>query len=330
MANIRRRGTKWQVQVRRKGLPSLSRSFHLKRGAETWARQTELKADRKELPQDRKALEAITLGELVERYRDTVCTKKRSYEVEKSSLNFFLRHSLCSKRLSELSAADFAAYRDERLNEIKPSSLKRQLCPLHHLFEVARDEWGLPIKENPLDKIRVKGSSQRRERRLREGELEKLIEAARVCLNPYVVPIIRLAVETGMRRGEIISICWDHVDLEKKALLIPHTKNGYARTIPLTSMAVRIIENVDRVQECVFPITANAFRLNWERVKRRAGIDDLHFHDLRHEAISRFFELGLTAPEVALISGHRDMRMLFRYVHPLRKQISDKLNNGGH
>jgi integrase len=128
-----------------------------------------------------------------------------------------------------------------------------------------------------------------------------------------------------MRRGEIISMCWDHLDLEKRTLLIPNTKNGYARTIPLTSSAVRIIGGVDEVQERVFPITANAFRLNWERVKRRADIEDLHFHDLRHEAISRFFEMGLNAPEVALISGHRDMRMLFRYTHPLREKIKEKL-----
>ena len=182
---------------------------------------------------------------------------------------------------------------------------------------------------------------QRRERRLRSGELERLIKAARTCRNPYVIPIISLAVETGMRRGEIISIQWDNLDLEKRTLLIPHSKNGYARTIPLTSGALGILKGLwdiksisngsgplsDSVSEpSMFPITANAFRLAWQRVKSRAGIDDLHFHDLRHEAISRFFEMGLNAPEVALISGHRDMRMLFRYTHPLRTTVLDKLD----
>ena len=176
-----------------------------------------------------------------------------------------------------------------------------------------------------MSNIRVAGSSQQRERRLRPGELEKLIEAAQSCRNPYVIPIIHLAVETGMRRGEIISIQWDHLDLEKRTLLIPHTKNGYARTIPLTTTAVGILEEVHKIEERVFPITANAFRLNWERVKRRAGIEDLHFHDLRHEAISRFFEMGLNAPEVALISGHRDMRMLFRYTHLRAEDVARKL-----
>jgi len=325
MANIRKRGNKWQAQVRRKGLPSLSRSFHLKRDAEEWARQVELQADRREFPQDRRVLEQVTLGELVVRYRDTICTRKRSYDTEKYSLKLFLRHPLASKRLSDVTASDFAAFRDERLQVVKPSSLKRQLSPLHHLFEVARDEWGLPIKENPLDKVRVTGSSQRRERRLKSGELEKLIEAARLCQNPYVIPIILLAIETGMRRGEIVSILWDHVNIDNRSLLIPHSKNGCSRTIPLTLPAVEILDELVQCEERVFPITGNAFRLNWQRVKRRAGFDDLHFHDLRHEAISRFFELGLTAPEVALISGHRDMRMLFRYAHPLREAILVKL-----
>jgi len=72
-------------------------------------------------------------------------------------------------------------------------------------------------------------------------------------------------------------------------------------------------------------MSANAFRLSWERVRKRAGISDLHFHDLRHEAISRFFELGLSVPEVALISGHRDARMLFRYTHPMRETILKQL-----
>lgn len=326
MANFRKRGTKWQVQVRRKGMPSISRSFHLKRDAEEWARQTELQADRRELSQDPKALERITLRELVERYRDTVCIRKRGYEVEKSSLNYFLRHPLALKRLSDISSTDFAAYRDERLQEIKPSSLKRQLSPLHHLFEIARYEWGLPIRSNPLDRVRVPGSSRRRERRLKPGELERLVAEARRCLNPYVAPIILFAVETGMRRGEIVSVLWEHVDLEKRSLFIPHSKNGNTRTIPLTLAATEILNPIVPCDDRVFPISGNALRLNWQRLKMRAGIEDLHFHDLRHEAISRFFELGLTAPEVALISGHKDIRMLFRYTHPQQRTILEKLS----
>ena len=110
-----------------------------------------------------------------------------------------------------------------------------------------------------------------------------------------------------MRRGEILAIKWDDVNLPKRWLLIPFSKNGHSRRIPLSNRAVEILEAREQTDARVFPIAANALRLSWKRLIKRAGISDLHFHDLRHEAISRFFELGLTVPEVAAISGHRDL-----------------------
>ena len=125
------------------------------------------------------------------------------------------------------------------------------------------------------------------------GEWEKLLNAARAARNPFVEPIIRLARETGMRRGELLDIERKHVDVERRSLNIPMTKNGHARTIPLTLQAIAILRQHQRDGR-LFPITRNAFRLAWERVRQRAGVQDLRFHDLRHEAISRLFELGLT------------------------------------
>ena len=130
--------------------------------------------------------------------------------------------------------------------------------------------------------------------------------------------------ETGMRRGEILAIRRRDIDTSNRTLLILETKTGYSRTVPLTKLAAKLLSQGD--DDPLFQISPNAFRLAWERVKARAKIDDLHFHDLRHEAISRFFEMGLNAPEVALISGHRDMRMLARYTHPQRQLITQKLD----
>ncbi|WP_280136642.1 site-specific integrase [Methyloceanibacter superfactus] len=206
------------------------------------------------------------------------------------------------------------------------TSLKRQLSPLHNLFEVARDEWGLPLPENPLGKLRLSASQRRRERRLNEGELDRLMAAAGSCRNPLIVPIILFAVATGMRRGEILNVRWDHIDREGRSLLIPHTKNGHSRTLPLMRETTEVLDTLSEMGDWVFPMSGNAFRLAWDRLRARAGLADLHFHDLRHEAISRFFERGLTVPEVALISGHRDPRMLFRYAHPMRCKIIEKLD----
>lgn len=327
MATIRKRKDKWQVQVRRIGHMPFSKTFNIKKDAIAWARQTEVQADRAELPTDPKALQAVTLGELVRRYRDTVSVKKRAYENERVSLNAFLTHRICARRLSDLRTEDFAAFRDDRLRTVKPVSLKRQLDPIHNLFEIAKDEWGLPIRENPLDRLKLKAPTQKRERRLRTGELESLNGAAQACRNKLVGPIIHFALATGMRRGEILAVRRTHVDLQGRTLLIEQAKNGHSRRVPLTREALSVLrDRLAIVDDHIFPISANALRLAWGRVKNRAKIDDLHFHDLRHEAISRFFEIGLTTPEVASISGHRDARMLFRYAHAERQIIFQKLD----
>jgi integrase len=326
MARIRKRGAKWQAQVRRSGIRGISRTFHLRKDAVAWARQMELHVDKLGLPLDTKILKRITLAELVERYRDTISIRKRGYEVERIVLTAFLRHAICRRHLSDLTTEDFAAYRDERLTTVKATTLKRELSPLHNLFEIAREEWGLPIHENPLSKLRLTIPQQRRERRLKDGELEMLTLSAERCRNQSVLPIILFALETGMRRSEILSLKWIGVDWERRSLLLTQTKNGRCRTIPLSTRALAVLKLVSQTDQRVFPMTGNAFRLAWERVRARAGISDLHFHDLRHEAISRFFELGLSMPEVALISGHRDLRMLFRYTHPVRETILKKLS----
>lgn len=334
MATIRKRAGKFQVQVRRQGCPALSKTFHSLQDARLWARQMEIKVDRKELHSDPKALERVTLADLVIRYRETVTPRKRGHEVERIVLTAFLRHPICMKRISDLSSADFALYRDERLKRVQPNSLRREFAPLHNLFETAKDEWGLPLRDNPLTRVRIESPCNRRQRRLKDGELERIELAGKKTNNPYILPVIHIALETGLRRSEILSATVGDLNLENRLLAIPKPKNGHSRVIPLSSVACDIfgrlrdwISNCPQSHERLFPITPNALRLSWDRLLRRAEIDDLHFHDLRHEAISRLFELGLTMPEVALISGHRDPRMLFRYGHAQYRRILEQFDN---
>ena len=238
MPTFRKRGDKWQVQIRRQGHKPLSRSFQSKRDAAIWARQMEAQADKGELPPDPKSLRSVTLAELVQRYCDEVCVKKRSAKIERAILNAFLRHPLCSKRLSELSVQDFAAYRDERLREIKPTSLKRQLGPIHNLFEIARKEWGIPLRENPLANLRLNVPNDQRDRRLQPGELDRILTAASATKTKHLSEIILFAIETGMRRGEIVSISWKDVDLQRRSVRLTQTKNGHPRIIPLSKAAM--------------------------------------------------------------------------------------------
>lgn len=335
MASIRKRGHKWQVQIRRQGFPTISRSFHTRSDAAEWARHWETKADRGDLPQNRKVLDTLTLADLVRRYKDEIVVTKRGREIETIILHAFLKDPICRKKLSAVTSEDFAAYRDKRLEVISPKSLRRQLSPLSNMFNIAKQEWGLPLKANPLSNLRIGPSDNKRERRLRAGELEKLLHAAQRTRNPFILPIVRLALETAMRRGEILALRVRDVDIERCTATIRESKNGYSRTIPLSSLAVALLETTLAVMkehaearnERLFPISTLALRLAWERLTKRAQIGDLHFHDLRHEAISRFFEKGLTVPEVASISVHRDMRMLFRYAHADKGKLAKKLND---
>lgn len=184
---------------------------------------------------------------------------------------------------------------------------------------------GNPIRENPLAALRIGAQDNRRDRRLLGVELHLLVAATRKTRNPLMLPIILFALETGMRRGEILAMNWSDVDLKRHSVTIPEAKNGYARTIPLTEKACSLLDGFSVRTGSIFPITPTALKLSWTRLTKRAGLDNLHFHDLRHEAISRFFEVGLTIPEVASISGHRDMRMLFRYAHADPSRVLSRL-----
>ena len=145
-----------------------------------------------------------------------------------------------------------------------------------------------------------------------DGEFDRLKTASASTLNPHIWPVIVFALETGMRRSEILGLEWHQVDFNRQTALLPLTKNGSTREVPLFRKALVVLRRQrDRNDTPTpFPVNANALRLAWDRLRALAGLSELRFHDLRHEAISRFFEMGLNMPEVAVISGHRDPRML--------------------
>jgi integrase len=331
MATIRKHRDKYQVQVRRKGFAPITKSFHKLSDAKEWATLQERQADRGELGPSRKELETVILADLVTRYRNEVMPGKRHGVTDTFALNLFLKHSICKKTLAALTPVDFTSYRDERLKEISPASVRRHLTPIRHMFRHAQEVWKLPLPKNPLIGARVLNADKRRERRLRENEKARLLEASKKTRNKLIVHIVRFALETAMRRGEILSLRWRDVDEQRATATLLETKNGHTRVIPLTDTALDILRSISPEEKDgdakIFPLAANALRLSWERLTKRAKIDDLHFHDLRHEAISRLFELGLTVPEVASISGHRDMRMLFRYAHANHASVRAKLHS---
>ncbi|WP_339634566.1 site-specific integrase [uncultured Sneathiella sp.] len=329
MATIRKRGNRWQAQVRRREHPPISKTFNVKSDAARWARTVEIAIDRGEILSHLNSPQTIeTLADLMVQYRDRVTTKKRGSKVETLRINKFLSHPLCKTKVKFVTPYLIAAYRDERLRAVKGETVRRDLTILSHAFNIAIREWGLPILNNPVSKIEKPKPAKGRERRISKEELDALLRGCEQGRNKYLRYAIQLAVLTGMRRGELLKMKWEHLDRKKNLLLLPTTKNGYSRVIPLCGNAIKVLNIIGvREEGFVLDVSENALRLSWERLRNRVGIKDIRFHDLRHEAISRFFEMGLSLPEVALISGHKEPRMLMRYTHISASSISPKLRS---
>ena len=324
MATLRKRGNKWQAIIRHKSIGTTAKSFSSKSAALKWSIAQEQAIESGAL--GRLSPSEVTLGELLKRYLDIITPSKRGADVERRRLKRLIEDDISSYQLYRLSSQAIAKFRDRRLLDGR-RTCQYDLILIRHCIKLAINEWGLMLSSNPVDKVKLPPSSRSRDRRLNTGEFDRLEKAARLTQNPHIWPVVVFAVETGMRRGEILGITWECVDFDSRTVHLPITKNGSSRDVPLSSKATQILKGQNERQlPCPFPVTDNAFRLAWDRLRSRADLGDLRFHDLRHEAISRFFEMGLSMPEVALISGHKDPRMLFRYTHIKPESVLAKLN----
>jgi integrase len=332
MASYRKRGPRqWQAQVRKKGYPLQSKTFRSKPAAEAWVRSVECEMDQG-LFVSRNEAETTTLGELLERYRREYTAQKRGHASESCRIDTLTRHPLALRFVGSIRGVDIARYRDERLTKISPGSLRRELTILSQVFEVSRKEWGIFV-HNPVREVKLPRNNRPRDRRLKasrnpaKDEETRLIAACRRCRNPFLLPIVKLALETAMRQGELISLRWEFIDLRRRTAYLADTKNGEPRSVPLSSAANDVLSELPRsVTGEVFPgLTGMAIKKAFGRAVLRANLDNLHFHDLRHEATTRLFERGLNIMEVASITGHKDLGMLNRYTHLRAEDLAKKL-----
>jgi integrase len=333
--------------LRRQGFEPQSASFATHKEATQWARALEAEWDKglsgvdAEVQTNAQVLLALPLAphaeekpktllrELIARYVEEVTPRKKGAEPEALVLRKMMDHpKVGSLAVQGLTKASFVPYRNERLQKVSPVTLRRQLGMLSHVLSVAIEEWEAPMATNPLIGFKIPGYRDiRRERRLTSEEEQRIIERANQVRNLVVRDAILFAIATGLRRSEILRARASHLRADGRLLHIPDAKNGSPRTVPLSPAAQAVLTQGRRCHPdaFLFPVSSNALRLSWNRILKAEGITDLHFHDLRHEAISRFFELGLNVPEVALISGHKDPRMLFRYTHPDPLKVALKL-----
>ncbi|SPR98429.1 Integrase family protein [Cupriavidus taiwanensis] len=331
----------WKAVIRKIGWPTTAKTFRTKRDAEDWARRTEDEMVRG-VYLSRAPSEKLTVSAALKRYMDEVSvTKKSTTQRSERFTSQHLEAFLGKYSMAAVSADLVAKYRDERLAAGKSNNTVRiELAMLGHLFRTAIQEWGIGLTFNPVANVRKPSPGPGRNRRLSTDEQKLLFAAAEAHSNPMLGWIVRLAVETGMRSSEITGLRRPQIDLRRRVITLADTKNGTARVVPLTRAAADILQLA--IDNPIRPIDTDlvffgepgrdgrrgpyVFQKLWARITADLGLADLHFHDLRHEAVSRLVEAGLSDQEVAAISGHKSMQMLKRFTHLRAEDLVTKLD----
>ena len=322
MASIRQRDPyQWQATVRKSGFPTQCKTFEYRRDAEDWAKIIESEM-RRGVFTDRSEVERTTLRELLERYRDTVTPAKLGKGPELSRLKRLIAHSIALHRLASLRSSDFAEYRDERLAEAASTkTVREELMLCSAILNTARKDWSIPV-ENWVEHISKPVPGQHRERRPSAAEEVGLMEACRKSRSVGLECAVILAIETGMRRGEIAALSWEQVDLSAHVVRLKRTKNGDRRIVPLSVKAEDALRALPRnISGKVFSFSdSNGLGAAFARACTRAEIENLHFHDLRHEAASRFAPT-MPVASLAKLMGWRSLQMAMRYYNPSEQEL---------
>jgi len=324
MAYLEKRSNGWRAQIRRKGWKAVAKTFRTKAAAERWAREVEQEMDvRTWADADHAAPQ--NLEELLTRYLDEISIHKKNHQDEVYRMKNVMRDPLAQVPLDRLTPAMLATWRDKRLKSVSGPTVRKDISIINHALGLAIREWGVGIRVNPLDNVSRPAPSKSRDRRLSDQEYDGLLDAFKTCRNSWIKPIVMFAIETAMRRGEILSLTWNNINLEARTAFLPDTKNGESRTVPLSETALEILQSLPQESQQVFDTTAYSLRMAFDRAVKRAEIDNFRFHDLRHEATSRLFEKGLNIMEVSSITGHKDLRMLKNYTHLKAEDLALKL-----
>ena len=327
MASIRKRGLyQWEVRIRKKGLPVTCKTFETRAAAEKWAKEIESEMDRG-VYVSRGEAERTTLSEALDRYIEEYLPRLAQEKNNIYQARAIQRRSLATKYLAAIRGKDIAEFIKERESEgVSGNTIRLDLALISRLFNVAASDWGMESLSNPVTRVTKPKLPKGRERRLEEGEEDRLLAAT----YPEMADIIRLALETAMRREELSNLRWADIDFERRTATLFETKNGQTRTTPLSPQALEILQAVKAESsgrgERVFTQSPDAITQAMRRACKSAGISGLTFHDLRHEATSRLFEnTDLDLMEIRSITGHKTLQMLARYSHLRMDRLADRL-----
>ena len=336
---------KWKARVRKFGAPDQSRSFDRKIDADAWARRTESEIERG-VWHDSSEAERVTLRQALNRYEREVTPKKRGgQDTDRSNLRLLRAERIATLAIGRVGSSELARLRDQWTRDgLKPSTIRRRMVTLSHVFTIASKEWGMTSLVNPVRNVRLAPENNARDRRVSDQEIEALCAAAK--RTEALEPFLRLAVETAMRRGELVGLRWRDVNLDARTIHLSETKNGKPRDVPLSPVAIEVLRKLrprgakgeDKVLSWARGDGAtqaftrarlrarNAYEAKCKSSRRTPDpgfLEDLHVHDLRHEATSRLAAL-FAVHELTKITGHSDTKMLLRYYHPRGTDLADR------
>ncbi len=333
----------WQAKVRRQGWPNQSKTHRTKIEAEAWARQIESGFDRGVLAASTQ-IGKTTFGSVANRFATEFAPHHYRGEAWATKLAHLVR-ILGAYSLTALTAERIAAYRDARLKEpdarfkdskiapkISNSTVKGELDVLSKILDVAQKEFGLilPIG-NPVLAVRKPSEPEARDYRLSPAEWDELLLQCHKSRCIYLASAVMLALETSMRQGELRGLAWADVDLIKQVAIlrvkIGASKLKQKRAVPLSVAAVTTLEKLQKPStERVIPLSRQSLYGAFKTACRRAGVPNFRWHDIRHEALSRYAERGdLSVIEMAAISGHKTLQTLSKYIHLQANRLALKL-----
>lgn len=320
MASITRHAKGWRAQVYVMGARR-SKVMPTRQEARDWAAQEELR-----LRGGAKVAAVTPLRDVLDRYGREVSPGKGGQRWEQMRLAMVARDTLGGMNLGDIEARHIADWRDRRLVKVSAATVRREMGLLGAVFTQAVKEWGL-LSSNPMQGVRKPAAPAARDRLPTGAEIEALRISAGADLTNATARAFRafeFALETAMRAGEIVGLTWDRIDLAARVAHLPKTKNGTARQVPLSSRAVALLDGLPPART-VFGLSSAQLDALWRKLRDRAGVTGLTFHDSRHAAITRLAG-RVEVLALARMVGHRDIRQLLTYYNESAADLAKRLD----
>jgi integrase len=339
--------TTFTATVRIKSFTPIARTFDTKGEAKSWAANIEREM-RMGRYQDARPVERITFSEALNKYLDQVSTTKRpnSERRDRDSAKALINAIGSEISLADVNPQRLVVYRDARLKNVLPSTIQKEFALISHMFNIARREWGLQVA-NPVPEVTRPKVCNGRTRFLTKEEAQKLLDVAQTSRNKKLYPYLLLMMHTGMRPSEAAGLTWGDVDLDARLVKLEITKTDM-RYVPLTEVAENVLRSICPIDTgkdmYVFlppssePLKKTTglhclyFRRSFETARTKAGLEDVHLHDLRHTAASHLLMAGVDLRTLAEILGHKTLQMVHRYTHLLndhKLKAVDRINSLG-